>query len=1059
MQFHRLLTLLSVATLSLAGMTLCSPDRVAANEADRAPQDIHRLIDELGHEEWSIRENAQRRLREMKDESLPALRAALESESPEVVERARYLLDILDPVTVTLRVTRIELGPEPRIIEVLEDTSTGINEIRLSASDAANRQNPPRSLEYHVRFRVTDHGLALNAELAPGSGQSWPLLKTCLKAPGPVTLIDYGNDAVYLQIGSHIERRQRFYLSVLEWNLARRSEQKAPVEPATDAGTATDAMTLVFRPQDDLDSLKKQLRKQADHDELDAQLSALEILGLLRDSSATDLVRPGLEDSQTRFVTLLALARMGDRQALDSLREFLQASLEDSTEESSFPGDESVTRDSLSLTEAAITLLRHGDSVALRHLASKLGKLDQTEFHQVLAALTTYLESDHGEIGEHDRDLLRALMRRDVVSTFSWSDSEIVYLYMRALDLVSAGEEELANGFLREVGRTILEERETHNAAELKSFLTLWQHLSRKLDVRDVLFEFVGSLLASTRDISLLTRLASCIAATESSTALTDAEFDLIRDLLKSQLEGADSQTTNAKIRFLIHLSQQVRLSDSRHESLVRLMWESAALRTNVRNDLLNEILRRTGVELEPNPVTKEGKGKGQGNVRAIPRQTQLTVARIRQPVEAWLAQPSIPPLDDPSPPTEKEGLQLVEFDIVYGTKGADWLARGSGDHESDVQILDGRVLTVRESEAFQYTDRWGNHVLSRLDRQLGNRSVKNQGYRMEGEQTLIANNPLIRTPKKRAMSVHPYRYSSSSIANYRILLPRVIQLQSVILVHSPDSTSEESRYAFTADSSPQELWERFKKSFVARLENLDLRQLNQNLRLLENLNLQSAIPILRKRFQASPDYQVAFTLLRMGDKTSLSYMQSQLKMEAGKRSPRFAQFAQVLTEHGDRQGLAALISFLRDDKSGRHVYQSVTALDKFLDLHSPTEDERVQVLDLLFTKLADGRYQSRSFNIFSRELGTDFGFSETWRAASNSGARKTAQQAVVNEAIAWWASQENGESSSLLDTPERQLRQTDSTVEGTGAPPRGRSNQRPRGPNQSVKKPAKRDE
>ena len=1046
MRLEKLHTLLTVATLSLAASTLAWSGRLVADDTKRAKLDVDQLVAALGHDDWNTREEAQQQLLELKDTVLPALRSAVQSESPEIAERAQFLLDVIDPIGVTLRITRIALGEEPKIIDVLQDTSTGTNEVRLAASGTKATASNTNKLEYRLRFRLNPEGMALNAELVPGSGQAWPLFKEFLATPGPVTLIDYGRDAAYLQIGSHIERRERPYISIVEWNMARRSERKQSGTLTTDSGNDG------FRSTDDLDSLRDHLRKQTGHKELATQLNAITILGLLRDSETADLIQPYLEDSQTRFVTLLALARIGDEQALDSLREHLLASLEDSAEDTIFPGDETVTRDSFALTEAAITLLEHGDAIALGHLTSKLGKLDQTEFHQVLAAITSYLESDHGKRGEHDRDLLRALMRKDVITTFSWRDAEVVYLYMRALDLISAGENTTASEFLDTLGNTVIEDRESYNAAELKSLLTLWQRLSRSNDLRNVLFEFVDTVLAGTRDTSLLAQLAACVGAASRSTEVSEAEFDLIRETILTQLEGANTQTVNSKVRFLVQFAQQVQVTASRRTALVALLWDVAQRRSSIRTDLLNEIVRQTGVE----PTTPTGPANDPSKATRIIQPRRLSLNTLRDPVEAWLAEPGNEQANEPgdteSPPAapaeESPSLQFIELDVVYGMDGtAEWLAESPGNDpkksDSHLHILDGRLLNVADGAPFQYTDRWGNFVASRLDSQQGHGGATHRRYRMEGEQTLTANTPQLRTPRQRTTNVHLYRYSSSETANYRISLARAVQMQTVTLVHEPNPETKQPTFTFAQSATPDELWAQFRNAFIARLEKTDVRQLNQQLRIIESLKLQQAIPVLRKRFETLPDYQLASTLLRMGDRSSVPFMREQLETPDGKPKRRFAQFAQVLTENGDRKGFTALVEYLQNDKSGSHVYQSLSALEKFLEFHSPTEEEIMKTLHLLFTKLGDARYQSRGFNILRRELGTDFGFSDTWRIGGGTNARKQAQHAVVQEAVNWWNSQGHDVEVPKPPTPEQ----------GTRGAPRG-----PKTPQRSKSGKLKRD-
>src|SRR5262249_6405925 len=61
--------------------------------ADPPPQTVEELVVDLGHPVFAVREKAQRELWKRGDEAIPALEKALQDENPEVVRRARELLD------------------------------------------------------------------------------------------------------------------------------------------------------------------------------------------------------------------------------------------------------------------------------------------------------------------------------------------------------------------------------------------------------------------------------------------------------------------------------------------------------------------------------------------------------------------------------------------------------------------------------------------------------------------------------------------------------------------------------------------------------------------------------------------------------------------------------------------------------------------------------------------------------------------------------------------------------------------------------------------------------
>jgi hypothetical protein len=86
------LALVTAGTLPLLGQ---DPAPGEAQEAETQEQRIARLVTELGHETFDVREAAQHQLTTIGQPALAALRAALESEDPEIVSRAREAIGII----------------------------------------------------------------------------------------------------------------------------------------------------------------------------------------------------------------------------------------------------------------------------------------------------------------------------------------------------------------------------------------------------------------------------------------------------------------------------------------------------------------------------------------------------------------------------------------------------------------------------------------------------------------------------------------------------------------------------------------------------------------------------------------------------------------------------------------------------------------------------------------------------------------------------------------------------------------------------------------------------
>jgi len=1002
MRLLGLLPILSSMTLSVVA-TLPQPSAFAQDSVhDKAKNDpplagvekndknIVLLIAQLGAPDWKVREEAQGRLLKLEKRSLPELRKALNSKSPEVAQRARFLLDILDPVSVRFRITHLSTEKSPHIVETLDTKAKGAREVRLSAeTDAPSTSG--KKFEYHLRYHPLDDGkLRLAVEVSTGSSQSWPLFKGELESPGPVTLLEHGEDVVYLRIGSHIERLRRPCISILEWDTGRRSDESPP--PPNNA--KNEDLELRFRHSNTLESLVAHLQTQLKGSESEIH-SAIEILGFIRHAESTDLLLPFLEDPRTRRVTALALGRIGEPQAIETLRNYLDNSLEDSGDGPHFPGDSSVASDKTTLTEVALILLENGDSTPLDHLSSQLSKLDQTEFRQVLSAITSYLENKHGSLGDSDHTLIKNMIRKKVISQFTWSDVQVQYLYLRAAKLLrneGSEEHEMARELLVNLGNVLFEEREKTHHQGSRAFLTLSRELGQRFPLHDVLLEHADSLLSKARAPG---PLASCLAESGKSPTLPTADFEAVLKLIGQHLNNPKSRQANTIARLLVQFSQQVRVKEPQRVELVKLLWQASQKRGIQPGAILAEIVRQSRLELP----RKEESAK----TPAAP--LKLTVNNIRERLESWLANPSFTP--DPPVSEDDTAVEMVELDILINPRQDNWPLDSASEVSSEttkgrsVYILDARVLQVRPETPYSYEDRWKNRVSNQLQPHWSGAKAKTRRYRFENGYTVTANAPLLRSPRERQMTVHQYRSAHSSSTNYRLPIPGGLRLQSLVIVSPQDQ--EKSRFHFSSDLTPVENWERFEKDFVSFLKTAPSAERATSLRLVESLKLQAAVPIIRGFFEEQPSYQTARLLLRLNDETPLPYLRSQLKSADGEIN---LPFAQELTEHGDREGLEALLEALTNAKKSGNLYRNFQALENFLKKSEPTRQERFRILSMLFSKLEDTRYQSRLFGILRSQVGTDFGFSDSWRSPNGPG-RKAAQQTAIKEALRWWDGQE----------------------------------------------------
>lgn len=81
------------ATLAIAGAGLSAPE--APKQAEQIDERIDRLIEQLGHEDYFVREKAQAELAKLSFEAFDALSAATTDKNLEIAARAKYLLQLM----------------------------------------------------------------------------------------------------------------------------------------------------------------------------------------------------------------------------------------------------------------------------------------------------------------------------------------------------------------------------------------------------------------------------------------------------------------------------------------------------------------------------------------------------------------------------------------------------------------------------------------------------------------------------------------------------------------------------------------------------------------------------------------------------------------------------------------------------------------------------------------------------------------------------------------------------------------------------------------------------
>ena len=219
-----------------------------------------------------------------------------------------------------------------------------------------------------------------------------------------------------------------------------------------------------------------------------------------------------------------------------------------------------------------------------------------------------------------------------------------------------------------------------------------------------------------------------------------------------------------------------------------------------------------------------------------------------------------------------------------------------------------------------------------------------------------------------------------------------------MMLVSVRPSATEGGPLVAAEDSSPEAIWESFKASFLESLPEYSPQIRKRVLRLVGDLGLQEAMPILKEAFRKNPDLELAKQLLPSGDPAVIDFLRS--RFTKGSSAER-TEAARVLAERGDEAALNALLAILGKRTVGVSTYRALQGIESYLKSEKSGEAGRRKALDHILTNLHETAYQSRGFSILRQHAGTDFGYSKTWTLQPTD--RRKAVEECVERARQWW--------------------------------------------------------
>jgi hypothetical protein len=172
----------------------------------------------------------------------------------------------------------------------------------------------------------------------------------------------------------------------------------------------------------------------------------------------------------------------------------------------------------------------------------------------------------------------------------------------------------------------------------------------------------------------------------------------------------------------------------------------------------------------------------------------------------------------------------------------------------------------------------------------------------------------------------------------------------------------------------------------------------------LTKLHVKEVRPFLRRIFDRDPTPTRARQLFDLGDKSTLDYLKTVLARED---DPARDQAATMLAELGHPDGAKVLVEKLKSNSGKRtnRDYQHIKALDDFLKQAPADAPERVDIIEILLTRLTHPNWQYRVFRVLQREAkdDPDFGY-DAARRLNDEAERQEAIARAVQRARDWWA-------------------------------------------------------
>ena len=1017
----------------ILGLVLLLPSVV---QADGREGKLRTLIRELGHEKWTKRQEAQTRLLEKGESILRLLEDAGDSEDPELSRRARALRERLDPVVGVFDIVEMKLasdapGSTPELVTVARGASPSGKPLRMAG----------RSLDGSAarRFTLTWRTITADArdtydiEVEEGSATSTTktLLRRPLGTPTAISLLKAGEEVRYVRNDVVITRERHPFLILLRQRFIRRLAHEQVT--ADDEDKRDEALLGEL-----LEALVRQAREQSGP----KRAAALDILGRLRVHEYADLFAGALDHEDTRTVAALALMELGPDEDRDEVPAHLVSLLGPEKRPLSTtpvlerrvgagrnsgqglttsPGArEEATSQRL---RAAALLANTGNSRGLTYLLEKLESLETGDAFAILATISDLRE----RIAEEDRlraRLLSGCLHTTAITEAPWTlfPLETEHFYLHALEMLDAekhDDRQLAAAAVRGF-ENLAAGHGTTAHVRLASVLPLWRRAARiafagrrsrqktKIDRADEI-HFLERALEHVNTSVGISVITSRVQSAHAGHPLPTSFLASLFSALERGIASGESGRSSIARRRAFDLSSNLIISAGQLKTVVKgLLATETASSTTARSkptttstaySLRVELTRWSGVPLAARR-TRSNEEAGFATIRAWLTDDERILAREAEILAEQRKRRS-------------KTTRLIYYDFEIrtsptprsGDKKAPTGADGAAN-DNEYEVLSALRAVVRPDVTAVVDDALGLsrdiRVSTPKPRSTTSRVARTskalRRYRVNGA-TLVtvglfqtASNTAVQATQGESWyevsDVEPRARSirkSGKSKNQRLIL---------VAAGSTEPALDPSTLPRPGPARVAAVWQRFLDHHLLKPPDSPSAYFRSSfVRVARMLRDPRSVPTLKQLLETHGGSDIAGLLHELGDPAGLEFLKRQLQ---SKIVTSKIQAARAITDLGDSSGVITLLELAKSNPAefARQAYSVLQSFERFVTTQEPDDPVRIRVLDFVFAKLAESRYQTTGFRLVTRIAGTDFGYSQirvpTSRSTSSSTPRST---------------------------------------------------------------------